>query len=379
MRAFAFTDQALERYAGQFVWLAVNTEKAENSKFLTKFPISVWPTLLVIDSKSESVALHYAGGATVAQLGKLLDDAQRVITAKSPDSADTLLASADRMASREDKNAEAAKLYQQAIARAPSKWPRLGRAAEGYVFTLTMAHENERCAIEAGALYPKLKGTLSGANVVSSGLSCALELDDKSVGRKELVDRLESGTREAFDDPKIDMTGDDRSGLFMSLIDARHDEKDVPGEQKLKEQWAAFLEQEAAKAKTPEQRAVYDPHRLSAYLDLGIPEKAVPMLQQSERDFPDDYNPPARLAVAYKAMKKYDDALAASDQALKKAYGPRKLGILRTRSDIYLAKGDKDAAKRTLSEAIAFAKALPAGQRSDSQTASLEKKLTDVK
>src|SRR5260370_33774574 len=111
MRAFAFTDKALERYAGQFVWLAVNTEKAENSKFLTKFPISVWPTLLVIDPKSESVALRYAGGATVPQLGKLLDDGQRVINAKSPDTADALLAAADRMASRENGNAEAAELY----------------------------------------------------------------------------------------------------------------------------------------------------------------------------------------------------------------------------------------------------------------------------
>jgi hypothetical protein len=379
MRAFAFTDKALERYAGQFVWLAVNTEKAENSKFLTKFPISVWPTLLVIDPKSESVALRYAGGATVPQLGKLLDDGQRVINAKAPDTADALLASADRMASRENNNAEAAKLYGQAIAKAPAKWPRLGRAAEGYVFALTMAHDNERCANEARSLYPSLKGTLSGANVVSSGLSCALELDEKSAGRNELVVTLEKETREVFDDPTIDMTGDDRSGLYQSLIEARHAAKDAPGEQKLTEQWASFLEQEAAKAKTPEQRAVYDPHRLSAYLALGIPEKAVPMLQQSERDFPDDYNPPARLAVAFKAMKKYDEALAASDLALTKAYGPRKLGILRTRADIYLARGDKDSARTVLSEAIAFAKALPAGQKSDRQTASLEKKLSEVK
>jgi tetratricopeptide (TPR) repeat protein len=379
MRAFVFTDQALERYAGQFVWLAVNTEKAESSKFLTKFPISVWPTLLVIDPKSESVALRYAGDATVPQLGKLLDDGQRVVRAKSPDTADALLVSADRLSSRENKNAEAAALYQQAIAKAPAKWPRLGRASEGYIFTLSMAHDNERCASEAKALYPKVKGTLSGANVASLGLSCAIELDDKNVARKGLTATLEAETGEALHDPKIDMSGDDRSGLYESLVDARHAANDSPGEQKLKEEWAAFLEQEAAKAKTPEQRAVYDSHRLSAYIALGIPEKAVPMLEQSERDFPDDYNPPARLAVTYKEMKKYDDALAASDRALKKAYGPRKLGILRTRADIYLAKGDKDSAKKTLNEAIAFARALPAGQKSDRQTASLEKKLGDVK
>src|SRR5258708_23400142 len=264
MRAFAFTDQALERYAGQFVWLAVNTEKAENSKFLTKFPINVWPTLLVIDSKSESVALRYAGGATVPQLGKLLDDGRRVINAKAPETADSLLAAADRTASQENKNAEAAKLYQQAIAKAPANWPRLGRAAEGYEFSLAMAHENERCATEALALYPRLKGTLSGANVVSGGLSCALELDEKNPARKELAAKLESDTREALDDPKIEMTGDDRSGLYQTLIDALGDAKSAPAEQKLNEQGTMFLEHEPAKAKTPEQRARHDPHRHTA-------------------------------------------------------------------------------------------------------------------
>ena len=34
MRAFVFTDAKLERYAGQFVWLAIDTEKPENAAFL---------------------------------------------------------------------------------------------------------------------------------------------------------------------------------------------------------------------------------------------------------------------------------------------------------------------------------------------------------
>jgi len=38
MRAFVFTDKALERYAGQFVWLAIDTENSKNAPFLTKSP-----------------------------------------------------------------------------------------------------------------------------------------------------------------------------------------------------------------------------------------------------------------------------------------------------------------------------------------------------
>src|SRR5260370_36688800 len=74
MRAFVFTDKALERYAGQFVWLAIDTENSANANFLTKYPINVWPTLMIIDPKKESVALPYACRAAVPQLAKLLDD-----------------------------------------------------------------------------------------------------------------------------------------------------------------------------------------------------------------------------------------------------------------------------------------------------------------
>lgn len=378
MRAFVFTDKALERYAGRFVWLSIDTEKAKNSKFLTKFPISVWPTLLVVDPKSENVALRYVGGATVNQLTKLLDDGARVVAAKAPVSADTLLGNADRLAAQ-NRNDEAAKLYELALSKAPSNWPSSGRAAESYLFSLSMSHDNERCANEAKRLYPKYRGTSSAANVASTGLSCAMELDAKNAARKDLIANLEKATREVFDDPKLELSGDDRSGLYESLIEARHEANDLLGEQQLKENWVAFLESEASKAKTAEQRAVYDPHRLSAYLDLGLPEKAIPMLEQSERDFPDDYNPPARLALAYKQLGKYDEALAASDRALKKAYGPRKLGILRTRADIYAAKGDAAAARKTVADAIAYAKALPAAQQSSRQLAALEKKLADMK
>src|SRR5437660_753375 len=247
MRAFVFTDKALERYAGQFVWRAVDTENSTNSGFLKKYPISVWPTLLIIDPKKEAVALRYAGGATVPQLEKLLSDGQRVVRG-TKSKADEEIARADRLAN-EGKHAEAAKAYDEAIAAAP---------------------------------------------------------------------------------------------------------------------------------KTPEQRAVFDSHRVTAYMALKQPERAIPMLEQSERDLPNDYNPPARLGVIYRTMGKYDEALAAYDRALAKAYGPRKIGILRGKADTYAQKGDKEAAKKTIEEAIRFAESLPEGQRSDSTIASLKKRLETI-
>jgi tetratricopeptide (TPR) repeat protein len=351
----------------------VNTEDSKNADFLAKYPIPALPTLLVLSPAGDKIVMRYVGGATLPQLEKLLDDASK----KTLSPADSLIASADELASQ-GKHAEAAKLYESALEKGPKNWRRYGPTAESLLFSLIEAKDYERCATRALELYSRLKSTRSGANVAAAGLDCATSIDEKNPQRADLIARLETVTREVLNDPKIDLAGDDRSGLYISLIGARQAMKDADGAQKLRQEWAAFLERAAAEAKTPEQRAVYDSHRLSAYIELKTPEKAIPMLEQSERDFPDDYNPPARLASAYKAMKQYDKALAASDRALTRAYGPRKLLILRQRADIFAAKGDKESAKKTIAEAIAYAKQLPKEQVRASTIASLEKKLSEL-
>jgi len=373
MKAFVYTDEGLERYAGRFVWLSINTEEAKNAAFLKRWPIPALPMLLVLDAKRDAVTARYVGGATVPHLQKLLDDAEKTYRAKSLSAADTELAKADRLAS-EGKNAEAAKSFEAAIAAAPRNWSKLGRTAESLMFAIS--GEPSRCATRALELYPRLKGTISSANVAATGLSCAASLEaDK---RGDLLSKLEKATQEVFDDRKLALSDDDRSGLYLALIEARDASGDDEGVVELKAEWSAFLDGAAARAKTPEQRTVYDSHRLSAYLELGQPEKAVAMLEQSERDFPDDYNPPARLALAWKALNEFDKALAASDRALAKVSGPRRLSVLSVRADIYVAKGDKEAARATVAEAVAYAKSLPEGQRSERRIAALEKRLSGM-
>jgi tetratricopeptide (TPR) repeat protein len=378
MKAYVYGDKSLERYAGRFVWLSINTEDAKNAAFLQKYPIPALPTLMVLDAKRDAVTLRYVGGATVPQLQKMLVDAQKTYRAKSEAASDKWLSQGDALAAQ-GKHTEAITAYDSAISGAPGKWSKLGRTAESLIFSLSMAGKNERCATRALDLYPRVKGTASAANVAATGLSCAISIDSKVEKRNGWIESLEKATRAVFDDPKVKMSADDRSGLYIALIDARDAAGDDEEVVALKSEWAAFLEDAAAKATTPEQRTVYDSHRLSAYLDLGIPERAIPMLEQSERDFPDDYNPPARLAAAYNAMKEYDKAIAASDRALAKVYGPRKLAVLSVRADIYLASGDTKAAKETLAQAIEFAKALPPGQRSEARIKSFEKRLEKLR
>src|SRR5205085_7195178 len=136
----------------------------------------------------------------------------------------------------------------------------------------SFARDNSRCVEEALVLYPRVKGTYSAANVSSVGLSCATELKEDDPRRAGAVAALEKATRETLADTSIPLSGDDRSGLYETLADARESMKDEAGAHAMREEWAKFLEGQAAKAKTAMQRSVYDSHRLAAYLELKTPE-----------------------------------------------------------------------------------------------------------
>jgi tetratricopeptide (TPR) repeat protein len=373
MRAFVFTDKALARHAGQFVWLSIDGEKPGNASFLTKFPVEAWPSFYVLDPRTEKVALRWVGGATVGQVAKILDDGRQAVRGREK-GVEEILARADRSYG-EGKNAEAVRDYREALSAAPKNWPRYGRAVESLLFALQRTHDQKGCAETAREAFAKLRRTSSAANVAASGLDCALALKPEEPARAELVSALAADCREVLSERRPDIAADDISSVYDVLASEREAAKDEEGRKKVLSERAGFLEAEAARAKTPDARAVYDSHRLSTYLDLGQPERAIPMLEASERDLPEDYNPPARLAVAYRAMKKYDEALAASDRALARAYGPRKIGILQTRADIYAAKGDPAAARKTMEETLLYAEELPPGQRSDKTIATLRKKL----
>jgi tetratricopeptide (TPR) repeat protein len=379
MRAFVFTDRSLTRHAGRFVWLEIDTEKKQNAALKKRLGVPALPTYFVVDPFSEQVTLRWVGGFTVAQLERLLDDgAAEVRRGAGRSGADTVLARADRLYG-EGRDSLAVPAYREALALAPPGWPHYSRVVEAMLFALDRTGDYAAEAELAREAWPRVRRTASGANVAGSGLGAALSLPDSAPQRAALVTAFEAGVREVLADTTLGIADDDRSGLLLGLLGARQDAQDGEGAKRVATEWSAFLESAAARAKTPEQRTVFDSHRLSAYRELGQTERAIPMLEAAERELPGDYNPPARLATAYLWMKRWDEALAPSDRALAKAYGPRKLGIYSTRADIFSGKGDQEAARRTLEEAIAYADALPPGQRSETAIAGLRRKLAALK
>lgn len=373
MRSFVFTDEALTRQAGRFVWLSINTERETGAAFTSRFPVNAWPTLFVLDSASEQAVLRWVGGASVAEIEKLLDDGQRAVQAVVGGSEEALR-KADRLYA-DAKYTEAIDEYRAAIDSAPADWPQRSRAVSSLLFALDMAEDYVHCIETARAAMIKLAGTPAYAGVAAAGLGCSLELPEAAADRKKCIAEFEAACRAVLADTKLALAADDRAGIYSELVSAREDAGDDPGMKQAAQECATFLEAQAAAAKTPEERAVFDSFRLNAYLALVQPERAVPMLEASERDLPEDYNPSARLSLALKALKRYDDAIAASRRALAKCYGPRQIRLLNNLSDVYKEKGDTAGARKSLEDAIKIAEALPQGQRSEGTIANLKKKI----
>jgi tetratricopeptide (TPR) repeat protein len=372
MRAFVFTDKSLSRHAGQFVWLEIDRENAKNSVFRRRFPVPGLPTFAIVDPVREAEQVRWVGGITVSQLHALLDDVAG--HGDTPPALLVLRARADSLYGVANY-AAAVPAFDSVLAAAPPAWKGYARVVDALMFSLGETGQDVRALMLAREALPRLGASTAGLSVASAALGAATSLPESLGERPAAIAEFEGATLKLVEDRSFQTAADDRSGAWIALLDARHDARDSLGARRVAQKWSAFLDGEAARARTPEERAVFDPHRLSAYLELGEVERAIPMLQQSERDLPGDYNPPARLAAAYRMLQRWDEALAASDRAMALAYGPRKLNFYETRADIFKGRGDLEGARRTLAEAIRYAQALPLEQQSAARIAALQRKL----
>jgi tetratricopeptide (TPR) repeat protein len=204
----------------------------------------------------------------------------------------------------------------------------------------------------------------SRVDVAVAGLGCADSLA-KDAPERPQVRALANDAARIAADPQEPVLADDRSSLFDKLVDFYRSIGSEAEALSVARKWRDFLDGEAARAKTPAARAVFDSHRMQAYAAVGEPEKAIAVLEQSERDAPDDYNPPSRLAKVYLGLGRFDAALAAVRRAEAKVYGPRALRVLSTEADIWLAMKKPAEAKDALLRAVELGEKLelPGGYR----------------
>jgi tetratricopeptide (TPR) repeat protein len=352
MKQYVLPAPEMQTLANAFVWLSIDSEKAENADFLERFPATSIPTLWVIDPANERAILKWVGAATAPELVTLLGE---VAGGRNETGEAAAAALRGDQASAANKPEEAVASYREALAKAPREWARRPRVIEALSLKLLDLGRHAECVELAAIEMPRLPAGTPLANLTMNGLSAAAELPSGAPALQHLPLLLREAARIA-DDKSGAMLIDDRSGIYKSLVAALTDR---PAEaKKIAQSWAALLEAAAAQAKTAENRAVWDPHRLEAYIATGEVDKAVPMLEQSARDFPEDYNPPFRLARAYFELRRYEPALVEIQRALERAHGPRKLRIFMLKADILEAQKDRAGARRAIGEAVEFANQL---------------------
>ncbi len=358
MRSFVLSDPALRRLRESFIWLSLDTEREDNADVVARLGVRVLPTLYVIDAGRETPILAWPGSLTAGELASLLEDS--AAAAGRGDQRGSAAASLLRghRASAEGNFGEAIAAYRAALAAAPPDWPKRVQAVDGLVTRLADDHQLAAC-VDAGAdEAPKMALGTPLADVIRASIGCAEQLPASAPERARLGELAALGRRVASD-PSEAILPDDRSDVYDCVVGALRELGRLDDALVIARQWAEFLERQASQARTAAARTVFDAHRVLAYIAIGDAQRAVPMLEQSERDFPDDYNPPARLATTYLAMKRNDEALAAVKRALVRAYGPRKMRLWSLEADVYEAMGNEDAAREALRTALDFAKTRP--------------------
>ena len=173
MRAFVYTDRALAKYAGQYVWLSIDTEKAQNAAFSEKYPIRAWPSMYVIDPVKETIAVRWVGGATVGQLEKLFADGERAVRGGAKGAAQTL-AAADALYGK-GQYAEAVPAYREALKMYAVSSPEYARSLDALLFSLSVTKQYGECSAAAAVALPRLKTGPSAASVADSGLELLAE------------------------------------------------------------------------------------------------------------------------------------------------------------------------------------------------------------
>jgi hypothetical protein len=220
---------------------------------------------------------------------------------------------------------------------------RKAREADARVGDLRRKRDNPRCIDEARAVLPSLIAGTSRLDVALEGLTCAGRLPANDPQKAAALALFSAELLRIVSDREFPVLADDRSSGFEALVQAAEEAKDTPRARQVAGQWATFLEEQAARAPDARGRAVFDAHRVEAYLALGQPERAFPVLKASSAAFPRDYNPPARLARAYLAAGRVPEARAEIDRALHLVYGPRRKRLEALAAEIAAAEKSKPA------------------------------------
>jgi peptide deformylase len=375
-REHVLPNASLGDLADRYVFASIDTEKEINRRFVERFPMTAWPTFFVIDPSTEKVRWVGTQLLDRAGLQRTLENedalfrrekAARTYHPKAPLEAAAALRA-------EGKRKQAAQRYEQLLRIGVGLSDvDAGAAFEALLSTHLGLHDTAACFFAAKRFAPRVapRERVPG---LALGLFCASSFASTEPEALRVLVSLADASL-----AQTDVLADDRSSLFEAIVgvaDALHDEALA---WRMGEAWLSFLEAEAAHAKTSRARAAFDAHRMSAALAIREPARALPALAQTESEFPEDYNAPARSAVLLRELGRLDEALAAVDRALRHVAGPRRHRVLETKASVLHRLGRSRDEAEVLLDAIVEAQSIADGARREGTIARLTSMLADAR
>lgn len=377
MQHSVFVDPGLAPLATRFVWLGIDTDKAENAAVQVKFPPQVWPTFYVASPHDESVQARYLGSASVSQLREFLDQGEKGFLDATQAGLDAnsplrLVRDGDRSVVAGDLD-RAESAYKAALAAAPKNWPRRPDVLVSLISALHRLQDWEGCVKLGLEEMNNTGSSASATDFVYHARVCAERLGGEQAQALEraAIERLSA----LIDDAGAPLSADDRSDAMYNLRELYIAAGDNDAARAMAERQRAFVDDAAARAPTPLAAMTYHWPRAEVYVYLGKAAELVPVLEKSMADLPREYDPPYRLAWIHLQLDEHEKALAAADKALALAYGPRKGQVLRMIASIHKARGDKDAERAARAQVVAHYESLPEGQKSESAIAQAREEL----
>ncbi|HVV84890.1 MAG TPA: thioredoxin family protein, partial [Kofleriaceae bacterium] len=343
MKSTVLMDASLAPLNDQLVFLSMDTDKPTNADALAKYPLVNWPTFFVVEPDHETVQGRWLGAASTGQMRTFLKDGETAaLAAMSGGGLDPLLAKVREgdQASERKEFAAAEAAYGAALAQAPADWPRRSDVLVAQIGARYKQGDIAGC-LDLGLSSADATGdTANAADFLVWALMCAD--DDKADPAKAKAVREKAVARltALVDDQAAPLSIDDRSDAMANLREALDSLGKKDEAKKVAERQLAFLADAAAKAPDAWTRMTYNWPRADVHVYLGRGLELVPALEQSAKDLPNEYDPPARLAWVLLKSGKADDAQPWVEKALRLVYGPRKVRVQQLAADIAKARGN---------------------------------------
>ena len=383
MKATVFRDASLAQFQDRVLFVAVDTDREENADFMDRYSVQMLPTFFLVDpTQNDKLLGFWPGSASVSEMRTFLQDGVDTVAALRKGALAEGSPARHLIEARVAHNRGDAKLasqhYAKAIKAAPNDWPRRSEALKGQIQALANSGQVRQCVELGLTSIGEVQGASIPGDFSSVLLACADRLKQPWQARKvrqAVVAKLEP----LLADPPALMAPDDVADAWNILAYAYADLRQPAKQKQAIESMLAVLEKAAAVAPDAHAKAAYDYGRGKAYLELGMPEKAVKMLEEREKELPGSAEPPARLSRVLARMGRTQEALAAIERALKHAYGPRKLLFLREKASYQHKLKDTQGAIATMEAVVAGYEKLPAGLSSERSLKDARARLTKLR